>query len=92
MIQNYLRKFSTQFYRYGETPPDAIAVFGGDTLFSTLATLGGSRLTVIGEVEPGVPVSMTVLSGHQTLLITKSGDAGSADVAEKIGKLCRKAD
>lgn len=92
VIQNYLRKFSTQFYRYGETPPDAIAVFGGDTLFSTLATLGGSRLTVIGEVEPGVPVSMTELSGHQTLLITKSGDAGSADVAEKIGKLCRKAD
>jgi len=91
VIQNYLRKLSTQFYRYGETPPDAIAIFGGDTLFSTLATLGGSRQTVIGEVEPGVPVSMAELSGHQTMLITKSGGLGSTDVVEKIGKLCSKA-
>jgi len=85
IIQNYLRKLSVQFYRYGETPPDAIAVFGGDTLFSTLATLGGSRLTVVGEIEPGVPVSVAELSGHQTVLITKSGGLGSVDVVEKIG-------
>jgi hypothetical protein len=90
VIQNYLRKLSVQFYRYGEVPPDAVAVFGGDTLSSVLATLGGSRLTVMGEVEPGVPVSVAELSGHKTLLITKAGDVGSEELLEKIGALCGK--
>ena len=90
VIQNYLRKLSVQFYRYGEVPPDAVAVFGGDTLSSVLATLGGSRLTVMGEVEPGVPVSVAELSGHKTLLITKAGDVGSDELLEKIDALCGK--
>lgn len=86
-IQNYLRRLAVLLVQTEETAPDALAVFGGDTLFTVLETLGGGTLTVLGEVEPGVPVSRTVLFGRMTILISKSGGLGSPDILCRIQAL-----
>jgi len=68
---------------------DAIAVFGGDTAYAILESLGRPDLKPVGEVLEGVPVSAVRrkaanLKGDGVLyLISKAGGFGPADV------LCR---
>jgi uncharacterized protein YgbK (DUF1537 family) len=55
-------------------PPDALAIFGGDTAFAIWKAMGLPVLEPIGEVLPGVPV--TRVAGRQLFLITKAGGYG----------------
>lgn len=56
---------------------DTIIVFGGDTAFSLLTAMNINALQPIGEVLPGVPVSL--LPSKKTL-ITKAGGFGDLDL------------
>jgi uncharacterized protein YgbK (DUF1537 family) len=63
---------------------DAIAVFGGDTAFTVLRALGCSTLLPLGEVVPGVPVSVVPLARRELTFITKAGGFGPADILASI--------
>jgi uncharacterized protein YgbK (DUF1537 family) len=63
---------------------DAIVVFGGDTAFAVLRALGCSMLRPLGEVVPGVPVSVVPLTRRKLTFITKAGGFGPADILVSI--------
>jgi len=64
---------------------DTIIVFGGDTAFSLLTAMNIDSLEPIGEVLPGVPVS---LLPNKKTLITKAGGFGDPDLLFQVhGKL-----
>lgn len=56
---------------------DTIVVFGGDTAFSILQAMNIDNVEPIGEMLPGVPVSL--LPGNKTL-ITKAGGFGNPEL------------
>jgi uncharacterized protein YgbK (DUF1537 family) len=55
-------------------PPDALAIFGGDTAFAIWKALGLPMLEPVGEVVPGVP--LTRVAGRALYWITKAGGYG----------------
>ncbi|MFL6448618.1 MAG: four-carbon acid sugar kinase family protein [Bryobacteraceae bacterium] len=56
---------------------DAIIVFGGDTAFSLLRAMNIDVVEPIGEVLPGIPVS---LLPNRQIFITKAGGFGDPDL------------
>ena len=56
---------------------DTIIVFGGDTAFALLNAMHIDTVEPIGEVLPGIPVS---LLPDKTVLITKAGGFGDPDL------------
>lgn len=54
---------------------DALLVFGGDTAFGIVKSLGLPALRPLGEIVPGVPASRIEARGE--LLITKAGGFGA---------------
>jgi len=67
--------------------PDALVVFGGDTLISVMRTLGIEELEPFDEVVPGVPVARAVAEPGRVaprLLVSKAGGFGSPDVIDLI--------
>lgn len=56
---------------------DTIIVFGGDTAFSVLKAMNIDAVEPLGEVLPGIPVS---LLPNKQILITKAGGFGDADL------------
>ena len=62
--------------------PDALAIFGGDTAYAILQSLGNPPLHPLGEIVPGVPVSK--VEGGDLYLITKAGGFGPVDVLSAI--------
>jgi uncharacterized protein YgbK (DUF1537 family) len=59
---------------------DAVFVFGGDTAYALLQSLGVHELEPATELLPGVPVSRM----GDRLLITKAGGFGAPDIVEKV--------
>lgn len=59
---------------------DTLIVFGGDTAYEILESLGIAEITPVGEVVTGVPVSRA--GGFQ--LITKAGGFGGDDLLTQI--------
>src|SRR5262249_23936455 len=59
---------------------DALIIFGGDTAFEILQTLGCSVLWPIGEIVPGVPLSRGRCDGRDLIIITKAGGFGPVDI------------
>jgi uncharacterized protein YgbK (DUF1537 family) len=57
-----------------------LIIFGGETTFETLRALGLESVTTVGEVLPGVPLS---LAGEMPV-ITKAGGFGSEDLVPAI--------
>ena len=57
---------------------DGLTVFGGDTAYAILRTLGVTTLEPIGEILPGVPVSR--IPGRGISLISKAGGFGDQDL------------
>ena len=55
---------------------DALVLTGGETATAVLKALGAHSFTVLGEVEPGVVMSL--LPGPLPLLVTKAGAFGDA--------------
>jgi uncharacterized protein YgbK (DUF1537 family) len=76
-------------------PLDALIVFGGDTAYAVLQTLGNPAIRPIGHLIEGIPISGIdaeslgpVMGNRQSdlLLITKAGGFGSADVLPLLRK------
>jgi uncharacterized protein YgbK (DUF1537 family) len=64
--------------------PDLLLVVGGDTAIHLLQELGLNRLTVLGELLPGMPLAEGVdATGRLRRVILKAGNHGDADT------LCR---
>lgn len=61
---------------------DGLMVFGGDTAFGIIESLGMPLLRPIAEILPGVPVSR--IDGRRELLITKAGGFGTPDLIERL--------
>jgi len=67
--------------------PDALVVFGGDTLIGVMHALGISMLAPIEEIAPGVPISASVASGIPSkpwMIISKAGGFGPANLLIRI--------
>lgn len=66
-------------------PPGLLFVSGGETLRSLMPPLEAQALEVVGEIEPGAPVSR-LLGGrwHGTLVLSKSGAFGSEDFLVRL--------
>ncbi len=62
---------------------DALIVFGGDTAHHILQALNVSSVEPVGEILPGVPVSL--LPNGRTL-VTKAGGFGSPDILLQLHK------
>jgi uncharacterized protein YgbK (DUF1537 family) len=61
-----------------EAPPDLLLATGGETLLHLCLALGADRLEVLGELEPGIPVSRLVGGRWDgTTAISKSGGFGA---------------
>ena len=57
--------------------PATLILTGGDTAISVLTQLGLTRLEVVGELLPGIPLLVgTDATGQQRQVITKSGSFG----------------
>lgn len=56
---------------------DALVLTGGETATAVLKALGAGSFTVLGEIEPGVVMSL--LPDPLPLLVTKAGAFGDAD-------------
>lgn len=64
--------------------PDALVVFGGDTMFGIMQACRQHLVRPIGEVLPGVPLSLFEFAGRDIVLVTKAGDFGPVGVVEDI--------
>jgi uncharacterized protein YgbK (DUF1537 family) len=63
---------------------NALAVFGGDTLYEIMCQAGVQVISPLYELAPGV-VDAEILSGNKKVrLITKSGGFGGEDILEDI--------
>jgi 4-hydroxythreonine-4-phosphate dehydrogenase len=63
---------------------DGLLVFGGDTAFGILQSLGAPPVRPLGEIQPGVPVSF--MTGRSEVLITKAGGFGPPDLVARLRK------
>lgn len=59
---------------------EGLIIFGGETAFETLRRLGVTSVTTMGEVQPGVPLSLA--AGMP--VITKAGGFGADDLVPAI--------
>ncbi len=65
-------------------PVDALVIFGGDTARAVLRELEVTAVEPIGELLPGIPVSVIHAGGRRTILVTKAGGFGDVGVVEQI--------
>ena len=73
--------------------PEAVCVFGGDTLTGILKTFGVRSLMVQRELFPGVILgSFELPDGDRLSVVTKAGSFGEEDLIEKLSEIfnCRK--
>lgn len=66
---------------------DALIIFGGDTAFEILRVLGCPVLRPIGEIVPGVPLSLTPYGGRDLIIMTKAGGFGPIDILAQMRNL-----
>ena len=57
----------------------ALVATGGDTARAILDAWGVQRLTLMGEVAPGLPCSMATCGNREILVLTKAGGFGTRD-------------
>lgn len=69
-----------------EQPFDAVLVFGGDTAFGFLKSIGLPPLRPLCEIVPGVPASR--IDGRRELLITKAGGFGAPELLANLRIIC----
>jgi 4-hydroxythreonine-4-phosphate dehydrogenase len=65
---------------------------GGETARAVLKSWGVNRLHLLGELERGIPVSMTENWSRQLPVITKAGDFGKPDALLKCSQFLHSAD
>lgn len=62
---------------------DGLLVTGGETASVLSETLGARQLELIGEVEPGVPLSLLHVGERRIALVTKAGGFGDAQTLHR---------
>lgn len=69
---------------------DTLVIFGGDTARGVLHRLGDPPLRPLGEVLPGVPLSLFEYEGRTRILISKAGGYGAPDLLLRLhDRLCQ---
>jgi D-threonate/D-erythronate kinase len=63
---------------------DGLFIFGGDTAFEVLQALDCTKLRPLGEIVPGVPVSLVEFGGRGLVLLTKAGGFGTVDIVPAV--------
>jgi uncharacterized protein YgbK (DUF1537 family) len=66
---------------------DALIVFGGDTAFAILRALQCPMLRPLGEIVPGVPLSLVRYRGRDLIIMTKAGGFGPVDILATMRSL-----
>jgi D-threonate/D-erythronate kinase len=69
----------------------ALMASGGETARGVLRNWGITRLRLLGELERGIPVSITETWNRQLPVITKAGDFGSPDTLLKCSQFLHNA-
>jgi D-threonate/D-erythronate kinase len=69
---------------------DCLVIFGGDTALAVLRALGITVLESVGELMPGVPLSLARYRGHPLTLVTKAGSFGGDGMLVSIRELLEK--
>ncbi|MEJ8570589.1 four-carbon acid sugar kinase family protein [Microbaculum marinum] len=64
--------------RCEELAPGTLFLCGGHIAERCLAALGTRTMSVVAEVEPGVPVARASICGRSTWVVTKAGGFGDA--------------
>ena len=64
----------------------ALVASGGETARAVLESLGVTRLRLLGELEKGIPVSLTENWSRPLPVITKAGDFGGTDALFKCSQ------
>ena len=70
----------------------ALVASGGETARAVFELLGVTQLRLLGELEKGIPVSMTENWNRQLPVITKAGDFGGADALLKCRQFLHRED
>lgn len=70
--------------------PGAVIATGGETARAVLAAMGVKGLHLLGDVEPGVPLSLA-LGDRRMPVITKAGAFGSAQTLSRCHQHLRRA-
>lgn len=67
----------------------ALIATGGDTMNAILARIGAHSISLLGEVEPGVPFGLAEIAGRPILLAMKAGGFGDDMTLERAARhLC----
>ncbi len=65
--------------------PDLLMLVGGDTAISLLSRLGVTRLEVMRELQPGIPLTRTLLpDGTDLHVVLKAGNHGRAETLHEL--------
>ncbi len=64
----------------------ALVASGGETARAVFESLGVARLRLLGELEKGIPISVTENWGRPLPVITKAGDFGGTDALLKCSQ------
>lgn len=68
--------------------PDLLMLVGGDTAISLLSRLGVTRLEVMRELQPGIPLTRTLLpDGTDLHVVLKAGNHGRAETLHELRDL-----
>ncbi|HEX4757625.1 MAG TPA: four-carbon acid sugar kinase family protein [Terracidiphilus sp.] len=69
----------------------ALIASGGETARAVLQSFGVTRLRLLGEIERGIPISVTENWRRQLPVITKAGDFGGPDALLKCSQFLQSA-
>jgi uncharacterized protein YgbK (DUF1537 family) len=69
---------------------DCLVIFGGDTALTVLRSIGATVLESVGELTPGVPLSLARDRGRTLLVASKAGGFGGTDMLLSIKELLEK--
>jgi 4-hydroxythreonine-4-phosphate dehydrogenase len=70
----------------------ALIASGGETARAVLQSWGVARLRLLGEIERGIPISMTENSIRKLPVVTKAGDFGGPDALLKCSQFLHAAE
>ena len=68
----------------------ALVATGGDTARAILDAWDIQRLTLLGEVEPGLPYSVATCGNREILVLTKAGGFGTRDTLLRCREFLRR--
>jgi len=71
----------------GAAPIGAVLATGGDTVLAILGALRADAVTLVGEVQPGIPLIRADLDGRPVWMVTKAGGFGDDDLFVRLPQI-----